>query len=261
MMKDLRLPLAFCFVSALLLFIFGLRVVVYADEIPVEPPAVEDTENSPVDDESSVEPPAEEVEESGVPDPEPPPGGDSPEVEEGDTGTSDDVDDIPVDYSSEPLDIVLLSDIYSLMSESQLFSVEDNQYPESAPFAAGYYIECSTSQLGTVMMYVPYNFQRGSFSFDDTGNLVNITSSTITGIVFRGNTSYTLRFSSFGNPQYRSSSGSSSYMDLTVNEVLNTNVQIFSSQHQIALYPDSQLLQLILVFLGGVIVCKLFLTH
>lgn len=182
-------------------------------------------------------------------------------------GSEDNLDS-GADVDGDPVDGTItsagdaLAGIYNLLAESELFSVDDNAYPETAPLQAGCYIQADTSELGTVMIYIPFSFQEKSLTFDRSGNLVNISGSTISGLVYRGSTSYQFRISSFSTPQYRQSSSSSySWENLNVNHVISTNAQILDDGHEVPLYPSERMVQLIVVFLLGVVVCRLFMMR
>ena len=169
---------------------------------------------------------------------------------------SGDAADLAVQYAADSGNVVVVqADQVILASDAQPFSLP------GAPLAGGYYIDCSTAALGDVRIYVPCEYQYGSFTTNSNGDLVSLRSSTVTGLLYSGGTPYTVRWSSFGTPQYRSYSGSSySYYDLGVSEILDTNVQILSSDSDVPLLPSGEYLFLVLILLLGVIcVCK-FMT-
>lgn len=137
-----------------------------------------------------------------------------------------------------------------------LFSLpENNDYPPNSPLAGGLYMQVQTSQLGQVLIYVPIDYQRNSFTYDRSGNIVNIRSSTITGFMYRGNTLYNVYWSALQTPQYRLYS-SGTYAALTVTSVQNTNVVFVESNEDIPLVPHSEIYQLVaIVLLGGMLLC------
>ena len=169
---------------------------------------------------------------------------------------SGDAADLAGQYASDSGNVVVVqADQVILASDAQPFA------PPGAPLAGGYYIDCLTSALGDVRIYVPCEYQYGSFTTNSNGDLVSLRSSTVTGILYSGDTSYTVRWRSFGTPQYRSEFGSSSsYSDLGVSKILDTNVQILSSDSDVPLLPSVEYLLLVLILLLGVCcVCK-FMT-
>lgn len=169
---------------------------------------------------------------------------------------SGDAADLAEQYAADSGNVVVVqADQVILASDAETFALS------SAPLAGGYYIDCSTSALGDVRIYVPYEYQRGSFTTNTSGDIVSLRSSTVTGLLYDGDTAYTVRWSSFGTPQYRSYSGSSySYYDLGVSHILDTNIQILSSDADVPLLPSSEYLLLVLILLLGVCcVCK-FMT-
>lgn len=124
--------------------------------------------------------------------------------------------------------------------------------------SGGAFFEVDTSELGSVKIYIPIDYQEGSFAYDNNGNLVNIRASTITGYILDG-TQYTVRWTSFNTPQYRltDSDYSSSYEDLTVVSVTDTNIQIIEDDTEVPLFPDTRFVQLlILLCLGVIVVCQ-----
>ena len=169
---------------------------------------------------------------------------------------SGDAADLAEQYAADSGNVVVVqADQVILASDAQPFALP------GAPLAGGYYIDCSTSALGDVRIYVPYEYQHGSFTTNSNGDLVSLRSSTVTGILYSGDTSYTVRWRSFGTPQYRLEYGSSSsYSDLGVSQILDTNIQILSSDSDVPLLPSSEYLLLVLILLLGVCcVCK-FMT-
>lgn len=169
---------------------------------------------------------------------------------------SGDAADLAEQYAADSGNVVVVqADQVILSSDAQPFALS------GSPLAGGYYIDCSTSALGDVRIYVPYEYQRGSFTTNSSGDIVSLRSSTVTGLLYDGDTAYTVRWSSFGIPQYRSYSGSSySYYDLGVSEILDTNIQILSSDSDVPLLPSVEYLLLALILLLGVCcVCK-FMT-
>lgn len=123
------------------------------------------------------------------------------------------------------------------------------------PLAGGYYIDAVTDELGDLLIYVPINYVDGYLTYTSAGNLFNLSSSTITCIGFTNNgTQYTVRFSSFSEPQYRLYDYNvSTYYDLTVEEVSGTNVRILEDDAPIPISSDV-LGVLLLVFVGGILV-------
>lgn len=146
----------------------------------------------------------------------------------------------------------------TINAESVLLSVpEENEYPSGAPLLGGLYMELETVELGRILVYVPASYQYKSFTKNTAGRPVNITASTITGYCW-DTYDYNVRWSSFGQAQYRRiSSGSSySYADLTVTDVLNTNVVFVEANEDLPVVPDSDILQVVVIFLlGGMLLC------
>lgn len=133
---------------------------------------------------------------------------------------------------------------------------ENNDYPSGAPLAGGVYMQVTTRALGELLIYVPSNYQSKAFTFESgTKEVINITSSTITAYVV-GQAVYSFRWSSFGRLQYRRNSGSYSYEDVNITDILNTNIVFVESNDDLPPVPDSNMLQIIITFLlGGCLLC------
>lgn len=149
----------------------------------------------------------------------------------------------------------------TVYADTVLMSVpEDPVYPSGAPLVGGLYMEVQTSQLGNIVIFVPTSFQYKSFTYNTDGAPVNITSSTISGYYY-GSTDYNIRWSSFGQAQYRPVSGSYSYSDLDISDVVNTNIVFVEGLEDLPVVPDSDMLSVIMIFLLGVIVFCLFIKR
>ena len=107
------------------------------------------------------------------------------------------------------------------------FAVEySTEFPSYVPISGGAFFEVKSS-LGQITFVCPNNFKNGYFGFSGTGNnICNISNSTISGYIFTSSgNSYQARFTSLGTLEYRTSSGSYyEYRDVTITEILNTNV-------------------------------------
>ncbi len=96
-----------------------------------------------------------------------------------------------------------------------------------AELQGGYYITGDSALGSGLTFYVPADHADGSLTYDDSGILFNLTSSSIYLYCpdYPGYTIYASRFSGF---QYRPDSGSGyQYQDLNLRNVSDTNVQIF----------------------------------
>lgn len=207
-------------------------------------------------------------------------GGSPADVDFGELSVSDsDFDsESTVSEDSEPSDLVDGSDT-SELPDSPVSSVGDSDplvihadqvlisvdgepepYALAAGLEGGYYFSVSTSQLGDAMIFVPYEYQRGSFTLSSSGDLVSLRSSQVTGIMYSGSRTYNIRWSAFSSPEYRLyNSTGYSYSDLTVTDIKDTNVQILNNLSSAPLYPDTDLLLLVLIVLLGVTFVCLFI--
>ena len=145
----------------------------------------------------------------------------------------------------------------TVQAETVLMSApENNDYPSGAPLAGGVYMQVTTRALGKLLIYVPSNYQSKAFTFESgSKEVVNITSATITAYVV-DQANYSFRWSSFGRLQYRRNSGSHSYEDVNITDILNTNIVFVESNDDLPPVPDSNMLQIIITFLlGGCLLC------
>ena len=105
-----------------------------------------------------------------------------------------------------------------------------NKYPDYLPTNSCAYIEVQTTQLGQGTLIFSIDKQFDTFSFyQNSYNISNQTSSTVSGYFIKKSNkeSYNVRLRSLNTLQYQTnlSIGSNQYVDLTVTQILNTNVQ------------------------------------
>lgn len=107
------------------------------------------------------------------------------------------------------------------------FAVEySTEFPSYVPISGGAFFEVKSS-FGQITFVCPNNFKNGYFGFSGNGNnICNISNSTVSGYIYTSSgSSYQARFTALGTLEYRSSSGSYyEYRDVTITEILNTNV-------------------------------------
>ena len=107
------------------------------------------------------------------------------------------------------------------------FALEySTDFPSYVPISGGAFFEVKSS-LGQITFVCPNNFKNGYFGFSGNGNnICNISNSTVSGYIFTSSgSSYQARFTALGTLEYRTSSGSYyEYRDVTITEILNTNV-------------------------------------
>lgn len=105
-----------------------------------------------------------------------------------------------------------------------------DNYPNYLPTNSCAYIEVQTTQLGQGTLIFSIDKQFDTFSFyQNSYNISNQTNSTVSGYFIKksNSESYTVRLRSLNTLQYQTNSsfGGSQYADLTVTQILNTNVQ------------------------------------
>ena len=100
--------------------------------------------------------------------------------------------------------------------------------PVSAAELQGGYVFTCDCALGTgVTFYIPTNFASGSLTYDSSGNLFNLTSSTIY-LYSPDYPNYTFTASRFSGFTYRSGNAGSTTTDLKIRNVRTENVEIFT---------------------------------
>ena len=113
------------------------------------------------------------------------------------------------------------------------FAVEyGTQFPEYVTISGGAYFEVNSS-LGQITFVCPNNYKNNTFGFTGSGsNICNCTNSTVSGYIYTPSGGrYTARFTSLGTLQYRTSdSYGYEWITLTVNEILNTNVNFIDDK-------------------------------
>ena len=125
--------------------------------------------------------------------------------------------------------IISIFSVVFVLSFSALpcFAVEySTGFPSYIPISGGAFFEVKSS-LGQITFVCPNNFKNGYFGFSGNGNnICNISNSTVSGYIYTASgNSYQARFTSLGTLEYRTSSGSYyEYRDVTITEILNTNV-------------------------------------
>lgn len=122
---------------------------------------------------------------------------------------------------------VLLAAFILIFSVVPCFAVEyGTEYPSYVPYSGGAFFEVK-STIGQITFVCPNTYQSNYFGFVGSGNnICNLSNTTVSGYIYTtSGTDYSARFTALGKLQYRT--GSSSYyewQDITITEVLNTNV-------------------------------------
>lgn len=121
----------------------------------------------------------------------------------------------------------------------------------AAELAGGYYIVGDCALGKGLTFYVPSNYAVGSFTYDSSGNLFNLTNSTvyIYCAQYPGTTVYARRFEPF---IYNTENGYNTYADLRLTNISDTNVEIFSESPRLALSDTNILVMILSVCLVGV---------
>ena len=134
-------------------------------------------------------------------------------------------------------------------------SAYSDEPPSSPPFYGGVYITGITRELGSVTVYIPVSYRSGYLGLTSSGNLCNVSSSSISGVLYRGSVEYDFRLSSWSEPQYRvQDSGYYQYEDLTFTSITASNADISDSFPPLV-SADSVLSLVPFIFLGVIVLC------
>lgn len=127
--------------------------------------------------------------------------------------------------------------------------------PANPPFYGGVYITGVTRELGSITVYIPVSYRSGYLGLTSSGNLCNVSSSSISGVLYRGSVEYDFRLYSWSEPQYRvQDSGYYQYEDLTFTIITASNAEISDSFPPLV-SADSVLSLVPLIFLGVIVLC------
>lgn len=123
--------------------------------------------------------------------------------------------------------------------------------PVAASSLSGGYYLTADSALGVHTFYVPSEFASGSLTYDSSGNLFNLTDSSIYLYCpdYPGYSIYAPRFSGF---QYRRDSGGYSYADLYIHDINSTNVEIYAASPVRGISVDRLLVAILVVLIIAV---------
>lgn len=152
---------------------------------------------------------------------------------------------------------VTLDDIYSLLTADEE-ALEDMEVAPLAdtgdlPFYGSAYIRGTVNGSPAVFLF-PYSYRQGYFGLDSSGRLYNVSSSSVSGILYIGGTQYQVSAGSWAYPRYRLWDSSASYQTLYFVPSGDTNVPLPSGPTP--LYDVSAVLPYVSIFLlGGIFLC------
>lgn len=127
------------------------------------------------------------------------------------------------------------------------------QFPDQS-----YYVTLFTDNYGTISVYIPVN---SASTFAPSGaSIINIGTSTITGYTEFNGTEAQVRFPSFDVPQIRLDGNSYSWTDLAGVELRETNLPLLNDT-SFSLLSQDTIIQLIILLIGGLILCHLFMKR
>lgn len=146
--------------------------------------------------------------------------------------------------------------IFLVLLVSFLFPVSAFAYEVPSD---SYYANLQTRELGEVMVYFPYNAARYLSYNDNTGRIVNTYSSQVNAYGYNGSW-YSIRFPTFDVPTYRREDSSSTYQDLTITGVNETNIT-FLNDTDFTAFSSGTLSNLTMLLIGGCILLCLFMRR
>lgn len=123
--------------------------------------------------------------------------------------------------------LISLISIVSIFSFPAYGMEYENNFPDYLNFTGGCYCEVE-STFGTVALVFPVEYKSNTFGFDGHSgfNICNCTNGTVYGrAVLANGKEYYLRFQSFGTAEIRTDNGYNQYEYLTVNKILNTDIE------------------------------------
>lgn len=152
-----------------------------------------------------------------------------------------------------PVTIVEEDDVYpSLYASSAPVLVIGDTPPSDSPFYGSGWVTGHSSTLGTVTLYFPINYSSGHWGVDSDGYLFNVTSSSMSGYL-HGVYNNSASAPAFSYPRYRSSSSSSSYVNLYLKPT-DSNMEI-ATAHSPKYSVDDIVPYVSITLLGVVILC------
>lgn len=114
-----------------------------------------------------------------------------------------------------------------IFSSSAFAMTYENFYPEYIPYAGGAYVEVNSSNFSKCACVFPIDRQKNTFSFSGSSNtnIVNITSSTVSGFLYTSSgTRYDCRLTSLSSIEYRDNGYPYEWHTLNISKILNTNI-------------------------------------
>lgn len=121
-----------------------------------------------------------------------------------------------------------------------------------AELQGGYYITGDSAMGSGLTFYVPADFAEGSLTYDSSGNLFNLTSSSIY-LYCADYPDYTIYASRFSGFQYRAGTGSGyQYHDLNLRYVTDTNVQILVEDPAPVISDNTLVILIVVLLLIGI---------
>lgn len=152
---------------------------------------------------------------------------------------------------------VTLDDIYELLApaeeELEPLEVAPLLDGDNFPFYGSAYIN-GTVGGSPATFFFPSSYRNGYYGLDSSGRLYNVSASSISGILYIGNTQYQVSSSSWSYPRYRLWDTTQSYQTLYFYPSGDTNVQLPGQPTPLVSAADA-VPYITLVLLGGVFLC------
>lgn len=152
---------------------------------------------------------------------------------------------------------VILDDIYELLAPDPEEMGDLAPVPlldgDNFPFYGSAYIS-GTVNGAQATYFFPSSYRAGYYGLDSAGRLYNVSASSITGLLYIGNTQYQVSSSSWSYPRYRLYNSTASYDTLYFYPSGDTNVSLPGQPTPLISVSDA-LPYISLVLLGGVFLC------
>lgn len=187
----------------------------------------------------------------------------------GDSGESNSDGLVPIkdefDYSGDDNELRDDFGYYDTLIVNDLIIEEDEAaaaaeiYSIAPNVQYGAYFHANISYFGDCYIYIPVAYASDSFSYNDDGIPINITSGSITGYISGESSSQSIQFPAFGLPRYRLGSGAGyDYNDITRWQDLGSTVAVYTSDDNFYSYSEVYFLRFVVLLLAIDVVLNLF---
>lgn len=137
-------------------------------------------------------------------------------------------------------------------------SVDLLSIPSTSPIG-GYYTEV-TSSLGSGNLFVPSEFAHDYLTFDGSGKMVCLANSVVNALLVTDSEVIQVRFLPMSYPQhyYQVDDLTWMWVDFSITSAQDGNVQVMQQFDQ--LWISDKIFEACILLIGGILVCRLFMT-